>query len=380
MSNSEESTIMVIDDNPTNLRVLVDYLHESGYRTLVANSGDRALAQLERIQPDLILLDVMMPGIDGFETCRRIKGVPAATDIPIIFMTALTDMQHKLEGFEAGAVDYVTKPFQQEEMSARISTHLMIQRQRRELERANAAKDLLIAMIGHDLRNPFTALLGFSEMLADPTRELAKADRDRFAAMLRQSALNAHSLLENLLMWATVSQGNMAYNPTDVDLTAAVADTLELLHYSAVLKELTLVHQLPPNTMVQTDPFMLNTILRNLISNAIKFTPKGGSVTIDSISQRDWMEVRVRDTGIGMSVDNLTRLMQSETILSESGTEGEIGTGLGLFLCRKFVEHGGGRLWAENLVDEGTVFHFTISAPQQSDLPDGDAQVPAEAG
>ena len=279
-------------------------------------------------------------------------------------MTALADTQHKLEGFEAGAVDYVTKPFQHEEMSARISTHLMIQQQRRELERVNAAKDLFISVIGHDLRNPFTALLGFSEMLADPTRELAKTDRDRFAAMLRQSALNAHNLLENLLMWTTVSQGTMAYNPNDVDLTATVAETLELLHYSAVLKELNLGHQLPPNTMVQTDPFMLKTILRNLISNAIKFTPKGGSVAIESTSQNDWMEVRVRDTGIGMSVDDLTRLTQSETILSESGTEGEIGTGLGLFLCRKFVEQGGGRLWAESLEDEGTVFHFTVSAPQ----------------
>ncbi len=154
MSNDEQATILVVDDNPTNLRVLVDYLGEIGYRTLVANSGERALTQLERVQPDLILLDVMMPGIDGFETCRRIKAAPAAADIPIIFMTALSETQHKLDGFQAGAVDYVTKPFQQEEMSARISTHLMIQRQRRELERVNAAKDVFISVIGHDLRSP----------------------------------------------------------------------------------------------------------------------------------------------------------------------------------------------------------------------------------
>ena len=169
--------------------MLVDYLGEIGYRTLVANSGERALTQLERVQPDLILLDVMMPGIDGFETCRRIKAMPAAVDIPIIFMTALSGTQHKLDGFQAGAVDYVTKPFQQEEISARISTHLVIQPQRRELEEVNAAKDVFISVIGHDLRGPLTVLLGFSEMLADPTRELSKADRDRFGAMLRQAGI-----------------------------------------------------------------------------------------------------------------------------------------------------------------------------------------------
>jgi two-component system sensor histidine kinase/response regulator len=366
LNSDEQATILVVDDNPTNLRMLVDYLREIGYRTLVANSGERALAQLERVQPDLILLDVMMPGIDGFETCRRIKAVPAAVDIPIIFMTALSETQHKLDGFQAGAVDYVTKPFQQEEMSARISAHLMIQRQRRELERVNAAKDLFISVIGHDLRGPFSVLLGFSEMLADPTRELSKADRDRFGAMLRQSALNAHGLLENLMMWSTVSQGTMAYNPSEVDLHAAITETFDLLRYSASLKDLTLSHALSPNTAVHTDPYMLSTILRNLIANAIKFTPNGGSVLIDGIPKDDQIEVRIHDTGVGMSEENIARLSASETLLTDTGTEGEIGTGLGLFLCRRFVEHSGGRLWADRLDGEGTVFHFTVGLPKPS--------------
>ncbi len=197
-------------------------------------------------------------------------------------------------------------------------------------------------------------------MLADPTRELSRADRDRFGAMLRQSAINAHGLLENLLTWSTVSQGTMAYNPSDIDLHAAVTETLALLHYSATLKDLTLSHTLSPNTTVHTDPYMLRTILRNLIANAIKFTPDGGKVLIDGILQNGQIEVRIRDSGVGMSEENMARLSASETMLSGTGTEGEIGTGLGLFLCRRFVEQSGGRLWAENLDGEGTVFHFTV--------------------
>lgn len=154
--------------------------------------------------------------------------------------------------------------------------------------------------------------------------------------------------------------------PSDVVLSAAVKETLALLHYNATLKDLTLDFSLPPNMTVHTDSFMLSTILRNLISNAIKFTPKGGRVIIDSVLQEGSVEVRVRDTGIGMSEDDVARLTGSEMVLSGTGTEGEIGMGLGLFLCRKYVEQSGGRLWAESFGGEGTVFHFTIGSQKRS--------------
>ncbi|MCB9138289.1 MAG: hybrid sensor histidine kinase/response regulator [Caldilineaceae bacterium] len=363
MNSDEKAIILVVDDNSTNLRLLVDCLREQGHRMLVANSGERALTQLKRVRPDIILLDVMMPGIDGFETCRRVKADPDIADIPIIFMTALNDTFHMLEGFEAGAVDYITKPFQQKEVSARVSTHLLLQRQRCELEQVNAAKDVFISVLGHDLRNPISVILGFSEILADSSSDLTKAQRDRFGAIIRQSALNAQSLLENLLMWSTVTQGRMVYRPVDIDLAAVVDETIALLYYSAMLKEIEVISLLSSGVIIHADPHMLNSTLRNLISNAIKFTPKGGQVVVDAVPQDGLIEVSVRDNGIGMSPKMLDNLLTNELSLSRIGTDGEAGAGLGLFLCRHFVEQSGGRLWAESIRDEGTAFHFTISMP-----------------
>ncbi|MCB0044110.1 MAG: hybrid sensor histidine kinase/response regulator [Caldilineaceae bacterium] len=361
MNNEEKATILVVDDNSTNLRLLVDYLREQGHRMLVANSGERALTQLKRVRPDIILLDVMMPGIDGFETCRRMKTDRDIADIPVIFMTALNDTFHMLEGFEAGAVDYITKPFQQKEVSARVSTHLLLQRQRRELEQINAAKDIFISILGHDLRNPISVILGFSEILADSSSDLTTAQRDRFGAIIRQSALNAQCLLENLLMWSTVTQGRMIYSPVNVDLATVVDETIALLHYSAMLKEIEVTSLLSSGVIAYADLHMLNSTLRNLISNAIKFTPKGGQVVVDAVPQNDQIKVSVRDNGIGMPPKMLDNLLANKLSLSRAGTDGEVGAGLGLFLCRHFVEQSGGRLWVESARDEGTAFHFTIS-------------------
>ena len=156
-------TILVVDDQPDNLDVLLGYLHEFDLRILVAQSGQEALNITQRFLPDVILLDVMMPpGINGFETCRRLKAQAATHDIPVIFMTALVDLQDKIEGFAAGGVDYITKPLQHEEVFARVQTHLTIRKQQRQLQDLNAAKDKFFSIIAHDLRGPLHSLLELS--------------------------------------------------------------------------------------------------------------------------------------------------------------------------------------------------------------------------
>jgi len=157
-------TLLIVDDTPANLSVLVEYLSGAGFALMVAEDGEDALAQTERSAPDLILLDVMMPGIDGFETCRRLKARPATRDIPVIFMTALTDTAEKVRAFEAGAVDYVTKPIQHEEALARITTHLTLRRLQRALAAELAMKEKFMRIAAHDLRNPLCLILMSGEL------------------------------------------------------------------------------------------------------------------------------------------------------------------------------------------------------------------------
>lgn len=358
------NTILVVDDNPTNLRVLVELLTLRGYKTLVATSGERALSQLEILHPELILLDVMMPGIDGFETCRLIKANEATAQIPVIFMTALSDTEHKVAGFKAGAVDYITKPFQQDEITARIHTHLTMQAQRRQLQELNETKDKFFSVIGHDLRGPFTVLLGFAEILADPTRDLSPQQRLRFSTLIYQSARNAYNLLENLLDWARLERGVLESHLGRVDLRHSVDETVGLLSHTANVKEITLDVQVALETAVVADPNMLSTIIRNLISNAVKFTPQGGVVCVSAKPSEDdsMVVVAVSDTGAGISEADQVRIMGGGSPLSTKGTSGETGTGLGLLLCREFAARQNGDFWLESVVGEGSTFYFSLPA------------------
>lgn len=368
MTVEEQAIIVIVDDNPTNLRVLGDYLRSCGYKVLVATSGDRALAQLERIKPDLVLMDVMMPGIDGFETCRRMKENESTREIPVIFMTALTDTAHKIQGFRAGAVDYVTKPFQQEEVSQRIQTHLTLRRQRREVEELNATKDKIFSVIGHDLRGPFTAILGFAEVFTDSERNLSREQVAHFGKLIYQSAVNAHNLLENLLTWADLQRGGMVRKPTAVDLALVLDEAVEVLSLSARAKGVAILSAVSSPVWVQADPNMLSTIIRNLVSNALKFTPEHGMVAISVVESDSAIEVQVQDTGIGIAPDQLESILREANRHSSLGVRGEIGTGLGLLLCRDFVQWNGGRLWAESSEGEGSIFHFTVPRAEPLEL------------
>ena len=374
----EQETILIVDDNSTNLRVLVDYLRGCGYKTLVATSGERALTQLERNTPDLILLDVMMPGLDGFETCLRLKANPQTADIPVIFMTALSDTEHKVKGFTVGAVDYVTKPFQQEEVSARINAHLTIQRQKKQLADLNATKDKFFSVIGHDLRGPFTVLLGFSEIFADPKRDLTLQQRLRFGSLIHQSARNAYNLLENLLDWARLQRGVIEFEPVTLDIYTSIEECFSLVNHGALMKEIRLSHDVPRATYVNADPNMLNTIIRNLISNAIKFTSNGGAIDVHVTRKDEQLQVTVADTGVGISPADIEKLLSDMTSLSTTGTRGEQGTGLGLLLCREFITFHGGDLWIDSIEGEGSTFNFTLPlAP----LPAGDgSDTPGSTG
>lgn len=199
-------TILVVDDTPATLGVMFDYLEKQGFRVLIASNGHKALLSIEQDPPDIILLDIMMPDLDGFETCRQLKFSEVGREIPVIFMTARAEIDDKLKAFQFGAVDYVTKPIEPPEVLARIVTHLRIQDLTRQLAKSNAIKDQIFCIVAHDLKGPFMPLLGHLEALAKytATDQLSPQDINEMVLYAYSSAQQVYSLLENLLQWARI--------------------------------------------------------------------------------------------------------------------------------------------------------------------------------
>lgn len=363
---SDKPSILIVDDNLTNLRVLIDYLNESGLETLVARSGKGALRQADFARPDLILLDVMMPGIDGFETCRQLKAKDTTKDIPVIFMTALSDTSDKIKGFEAGAKDYITKPFQQEEVLSRITTHLTLQQQKKALAQLHANKDKTFSILAHDMTNAFSQLLGKSKELAESFQEFTREEIGTIAGNIHDSAQNTFRLLENLLTWARIQQGTMTFSPRSIDLSGPVSENIRNLQAPAKQKSLHLTHTVAPGTYIFADPNILNTLLRNLISNALKFTHKGGQILVAASSARstdketDDTEITVSDTGIGISQEDMEKLFRIEQTYKRPGTTEEEGAGLGLILCKALVAKSGGDIRVESEPEKGTTIRITL--------------------
>jgi len=383
----EKATILIVDDNPTNLGVFLEHLEETGFEVSVARSGEGAIRQLEHFRPDLILLDVMMPGIDGFETCRQLKKNAATRDIPVIFMTALTDPVDKVKGFLAGGADYITKPLHHEEVLVRVTAHLTIQRLRRQIQAQNvlleeknaiiaaqqalveekeaqiktlqAYKEKLFAFISEDLQHPLNKLLGFIRLIAKNLDNYNKDTIKSHVARLQTAAEELYLLLENLLIWSAHQRGMLEYAPEPIDLHEIAVYNLLLFTPNAEQKQITLRSSIQEQVLVYADYNMVNMVIRNLLSNALKFTDSGGNVTISAGQTEDFIELSVSDTGVGMRAEDLPHLFQIE-LTSQKNAAGKEKPGLGLILCKELMEKNGGTIWCESELRKGTTFSFIL--------------------
>ncbi len=355
--------ILIVDDVPKNIQVAANILQQEGYQMAFAQNGKAAISQVQSNRFDLILLDIMMPGMDGFEVCRQLRENPETRNIPIIFLTAKTDAESILKGFEVGAVDYVTKPFNGSELSARVKTHLSLKRAQEDLLEANATKDKFFSIIAHDLKNPFNALIGLSKLLLNNYDGFNDVKRKDFVQMIHRSSEQGFKLLENLLDWSRMQTGKMEWQPHEIDLNIYAFENISLLNAAAENKNIRLSSLIAKDTMVYADANMIRMVIRNLLSNAIKFTPEGGEVTISSRQTDGYEEVTVSDTGIGMSEEDIGKLFRIDVHHSSPGTADEQGTGLGLILCKEFVEKNGGKIWVKSEVGKWSEFKF--SAPKK---------------
>ncbi|HAI69717.1 MAG TPA: hybrid sensor histidine kinase/response regulator, partial [Gammaproteobacteria bacterium] len=368
--------ILIVDDNPQIRKMLQRHLKKKGYETFEAENGKMGLVEVEKAKPDLILLDVMMPEMNGFEVCQRLKQDAALKDIPVIFMTAKTETDDVIAGLELGAVDYVAKPFNHKELMTRVNTHLelkaakdMILLQREELKQANeelknanAAKDKFFSIISHDLGNLFNTLIGFSSLLTMQTDTISAEEKENFILSIQRASQKGYSLLSNLLEWAMAQTGQITSKAAILNLKSLVADNMALLNSNANAKSIKLSSSISETSTVFADKNMLDTVIRNLLANAIKFTPVNGEVKIVSEEKGSEVEISISDTGVGINPKDIDKLFRVDISHTTIGTGEEKGTGLGLILCKEFVEKNGGTIWVESEMGKGSRFYIRLSS------------------
>ncbi|MCB1190920.1 MAG: hybrid sensor histidine kinase/response regulator [Leptospiraceae bacterium] len=307
-----------------------------------------------------------MPDLDGFETCELFKKDDETKDCPVIFLSALSETIDKIKGFSVGAVDYITKPFQKDEVIARVNTHLTIQkqkiiieRQNHELNELNDNKNKFFSIIAHDLRSPIGGLLSVSKLLLNYSKNQHNIPYDIIESLF-QSTENAYKLLENLLQWSRVQMNRIECIPITFYLNKVVEAVINNLSGIAYRKDITIKQTIDPNVQIFADYSMVETVIRNLVSNSIKFTQIGGQIEISSVSKKNMQEISITDNGIGIKQTDLDKLFKINVKYSKSGTIGETGTGLGLIICKELIEKNNGKIWVESNPGKGSTFKFVL--------------------
>ncbi len=361
--------VLVVDDIPENLQVLSNILYEEGIEISFATNGKQALDTMTFVKPDLILLDISMPEMDGYEVCRRLKANPETAHIPIIFLTARTQTDDIIKGFEVGAVDYVTKPFNSNELVSRVFTHLelkhsrdVIKKQNEELITLNATKDKFFSIIAHDLKNPFNTLIGFSDLMLQGYDRMDREKIMKFLNLIHLASKRGFNLLENLLEWSRSQTGAIQCKPESLNIAALLSSFEDMLKSTAASKNIELVYAIPSYLTAYADANMLKTVMRNLISNAIKFSPTDSQIYVLAEQNEKWVDISVEDRGVGISENDMEKLFRIDIHHSTKGTSDEQGTGLGLILCKEFVERNGGKISVKSRVGEGSTFKVVLPA------------------
>ncbi|MCK5876305.1 MAG: hybrid sensor histidine kinase/response regulator [Candidatus Marithrix sp.] len=356
----KQQTILIVDDNPENLGLLGYVLTKKGYILGFAPDGTTALAIVKKKHPDLILLDIMMPDVDGFEVCRQLKQDAISADIPIIFLTAKTEKDDIIAGLELGAVDYVTKPFNEKELLTRVKTHLELQSAKNELKEALATKDKFFSIIAHDLNNSFVGLIGLTSILIDNDIQQTAEEKDKHIYYLHQSAEKGYNLLTNLLEWSRAQTGSILVNQVPIVLQEIISQNINLLTTKTATKNIILSTEIENDIVVFADLDMLDTVIRNLLSNAVKFTKTNGFIKITSARLDNQIELSIIDNGVGIEPNDIDKLFRMDVCYSTFGTAEEKGNGLGLVLCKEFVEKNGGVIGVESEIGKGSRFYVRL--------------------
>lgn len=355
--------ILIVDDNPDNLRLLTLILSQRGYEVRKALSGRMAIASAQATAPDLILLDVRMPEMDGYQVCEQLRANPQTADIPVIFISALSDLLDRVKAFAAGGADFITKPFHDLEIVARIEHQLRIRRLQKqlvkhneELLRSNRELEQFAYVVSHDLQQPLQSIIGFTKIMMMQYQTSLDEEAKQYLNSIEAATHRMHRLIVDTLDYARIDLEAKTSDP--VDCNRVIQQAIENLHSAIVTTGATLKAE-PLPTVIASETLLVQ-LFQNLLSNALKFTRSGvpPQVRIAADLKSEYWQFVVQDNGIGIAAKDFSRIFEAFQRLQRQYE----GTGIGLATCRKIVEAQGGTIWVESQPGAGTSFYFTLPA------------------
>jgi len=365
--NRSDYKILIVDDVVSNVLLLKILLTNEKFQVCTASNGNMCIELAKSEHPDLILLDVMMPDLNGFDTAVILKKDPETQEIPIIFLTALNNPSDLVKGFQVGANDFLTKPFNKEELVMRVMHQIqlvaakrIIVKQNEELKRTISNRDKMYSVIAHDLRSPMASIRMVLNLAVNVvSRDVVGDEIFELLDKANRESEETHDLLDNLLKWTKSQTGRLSVVYQDLDLDDIVPGVVDIFKVIAEMKKIDLKY-LPADEklIVHADNDMIKTIIRNFLSNAVKFTPEGKAIEVFYKREGDFARISVRDYGVGISSERVESIFHTgETTY---GTGGEEGSGLGLQLCQDFARKNGGDARVESTLGEGSTFSFTV--------------------
>jgi two-component system sensor histidine kinase/response regulator len=366
---NNEARILIVDDNPTNVDVLLDYLQNVGFEISIAESGLRALKLCQHELPNLILLDMMMPGLDGLETCRRLKANPKTQNIPIIFMTAISDTVSKVNAFQSGAVDYVTKPIQVEEVLARIQTHLSIQTLQQSLQQEIVVRDELIVeldafahTVAHDIAGTITTIILSADLLL--AKEHFETGEWKYLNRIKSSGKKTVSIVNELLLLASVRKEQVSIQP--IAMKKVILEAENRLSHPLAKNNVNLI--IPENwPLAMGYAPWVEEVWMNYLSNGIKYGGESPHLEVGADQDlNNMVRFWVRDNGPGIEPEIKKQLFSE---FARSDTHRLLGHGLGLSIVGRIIKKLGGKVGVESQVGQGSTFYFTLPSLEAGNLP-----------
>lgn len=360
--------VLVVDDSFHNTEVLSTLLSSRGHSVRVANGGHEALRLAHQSPPDLVLLDVHMPDLDGFAVCRRLRETWASAQMPVVFLSAAQDPVNKLKAFQSGAVDFVTKPFHFEEVLARVDTHLELKRRTAELERANAklkeveqSRRRFITALVHDIKNPLTPMLKNTEWLLEQPSALGTGEEAEVLRDLHVASNHLHRMVLSLLDVAKADESARPAQAVRSPLRSWANEALTLTRLQLRLQPERLAVSVDDRDAL-FDPVLLARVLQNLIDNALKYAPRHHPIQVTVTRDPQALRLVVEDRGAGVREEDRERIFTAWTRLEEVDPHARTSHGIGLAFCRQAVESHGGTICVEAAQPHGA--RFVVTLPQ----------------
>lgn len=366
--NYTEYKLLVVDDTEANLLLLKALLQKVGFKIITAKNGSDALDLVEKEKPDLLLLDVMMPIMDGYQTALKIREKPEFDTLPIIFLTALNSSEDVVKGFSNGGNDFISKPFNKEELIIRIRHQLslvearrIIDKQTEELIRTIEGRDKLYSVIAHDLRGPLGSIKMILEyLITSLDKDMIGEENAEMLSVASHTTEDLFLLLDNLLKWTKNQMGRLNVVFQEIEVVGIVEGVVDIYKSMAQMKVVDVKIDAPQQALGWGDADMIKTVVRNLLGNAIKFSYPKGEIHLRVRDGETSVVVDVVDHGCGIKEEDQSKMLRTDVQFSTFGTKNEEGSGLGLLLCQDLVKKINGEFWFTSIPNEGSTFSFSI--------------------